>query len=234
MNPIFPYIVLLIGLLTSINTQAEPDGVQSQQSIMETVTAYVAQIINLPGEYELSFLPLDDRLNLPQCSTPLETFTATEVIKPGRNTIGVRCTSEKKWSIFTSVIIKNFQEVLVLLQSVARGQVLTEQQLTLERRDVSNLRGDFLNQIEQAVNKQVIRPLTSGSIISVKDLAEPKLIKRGDHVVISSTNPNFSIRMNGIATMDGVKGQLIRVKNQNSGRLIDATVVEPGLVSVDH
>jgi flagella basal body P-ring formation protein FlgA len=33
--------------------------------------------------------------------------------------------------------------------------------------------------------------------------------------------------------MDGTKGQRISVKNQNSGRIINATVIELGLVSVD-
>jgi len=40
--------------------------------------------------------------------------------------------------------------------------------------------------------------------------------------------------MNGVAMMDGTKGQLISVKNQNSGRIINATVIEPGLVSVNY
>lgn len=38
--------------------------------------------------------------------------------------------------------------------------------------------------------------------------------------------------MNGVAMMDGIKGQSIRIKNENSGRIINATVIEPGLVSV--
>jgi flagella basal body P-ring formation protein FlgA len=32
--------------------------------------------------------------------------------------------------------------------------------------------------------------------------------------------------------MDGTKGQRIRVKNENSGRIISATVIEEGLVAV--
>jgi flagellar basal body P-ring formation protein FlgA len=38
--------------------------------------------------------------------------------------------------------------------------------------------------------------------------------------------------MNGVAMMDGTKDQLIRIKNENSGRIISATVIEAGLVSV--
>jgi flagella basal body P-ring formation protein FlgA len=146
----------------------------------------------------------------------------------------VRCNAEKKWSISTSAIIKTYQMVAVLSQPLQRGEIITRQHLSIEKRDVSNLREDFVTQIEQAENKQVTRQLNSGTILSLNNLAEPKLIKRGDKVVISTTKSEFSIRMSGVAMMDGAKGQLIQVKNQNSGRIISATVVEPGLVAVNY
>lgn len=207
---------------------------QSHESIAEAVKAYIAQNINLPGEYEVNLTPLDSLLNLPQCAVPLEVFTTTDLIKAGRTTIGVRCNAAKKWSIFTSAIIKTYQMVVVLSQPVQRGEIITRQHLAIEKREVSNLREDFVTQIEQAENKQVTRPLGTGSILSLRYIVEPKLIKRGDKVVISTTKQDFSIRMNGVAMMDGAKGQLIQVKNQNSGRIISATVVEPGLVSVNY
>jgi len=177
---------------------------------------------------------LDSRLNLPQCAEPLEVFTTTDLIKAGRTTIGVRCNAEKKWSIFTSVIIKTYQMVVVLSQPIRRGEIITRQHLAIEKREVSKLREDFVIQMEQVENKQVTRQLDAGTILSLRNIAEPKLIKRGDKVVISTTKSDFSIKMNGVAMMDGTKGQLISVKNQNSGRIINATVIEPGLVSVNY
>jgi flagella basal body P-ring formation protein FlgA len=209
-------------------------GSQSHESIAEAVKAYIAKNINLPGEYEVSLVPLDSRLNLPQCAEPLEAFIPNALIKAGRSTIGVRCNAEKKWSIFTSAIIKTYQMVAVLSQPIQRGEIITRQHLAIEKRDVSNLREDFVTQIEQAENKQATRQLNTGTILSLSNLVEPKLIKRGDKVVISTTKSDFSIRMSGVAMMDGTKGQLIKIKNQSSGRIINATVVEPGLVSVNY
>jgi flagella basal body P-ring formation protein FlgA len=123
---------------------------------------------------------------------------------------------------------------VVLSQPIQRGEIFTRQHLAIEKREVSNLREDFVTQIEQIENKQATRQLNTGTILSLRTLVEPKLIKRGDKVVISTTKPDFSIRMSGVAMMDGAKGQLIKVKNQNSGRIINATVIEPGLVSVNY
>jgi len=226
-------LILALTLIASAAAYAE-QGSQSHESIAEAVRGFIAQNINLPGEYEVSLTPLDSRLNLPQCAEPLEAFTSNGLIKAGRMTVGVRCNVEKKWSIFTSAIIKTYQMVVVLSQPIQRGEIFTRQHLAIEKREVSNLRDDFVTQIEQVENKQATRQLNTGTIISPKNLVEPKMVKRGDKVVISTAKPEFSIRMNGIAMMDGTKGQLITVKNQNSGRIINATVIEPGLVSVNY
>jgi len=207
---------------------------QSHESISEVAKDYIARNIHFSGEYEINLMPLDSRLVLPQCTEPLEAFTTTDTIKAGRNSIGVRCNAENKWSIFTSAAIKVYQMVVVLSQPIQRGETLTPQHFSIERRDVSNLREDFVTQPEQIENKQAVRSLTAGAILSTRNFVEPKLIKRGDKVVISAGKTDFSIRMNGIAIMDGTQGQLIRIKNQNSGRIINATVVEPGLVSVNY
>ncbi|WP_333874542.1 flagellar basal body P-ring formation chaperone FlgA [Methylobacter sp.] len=228
-------IPLILALAFIFFTAAHAEqGSQSHESIAEAVKAYVEQNINLPGEYEMTLTPLDSRLNLPQCAEPLDIFTTSDLIKAGRTTIGVRCNTEKKWSIFTSVIIKTYQMVVVVSRPIQRGEIITRQHLAIEKREVSNLREDFATQPEQVENKQVTRQLNAGTILSLRNIVEPKLIKRGDKVVISTTKPDFSIRMSGIAMMDGIKGQLISVKNQNSGRIINATVVEPGLVSVNY
>ncbi len=225
-------LILALALICATTAHAE-QKMQSHLAISTAVTDYIAQHIKLQGEYEATFLPLDSRLNLPECSEALEVFSTTDVIKAGRITLGVRCNSGQKWSMFTSTIIKLYQSIVVLAQPIQRGAILTREYLALERRDVSNLRDDFITQIEHAENKQVLRQLAMGTVLSPKNLVEPKLVKRKDAVVISSTSAGVSIKMKGIAMMDGTKGQRISVKNQNSGRIINATVIEPGLVSVD-
>ncbi|MGZ5619942.1 MAG: flagellar basal body P-ring formation chaperone FlgA [Methylobacter sp.] len=227
------FLILALAFIFFTTAHAE-EGSQSHESIAEAVKGYIAQNINLPGEYEVNLIPLDSRLNLPQCPEPLEVFTTTDLIKAGRTTVGVRCNTGKKWSIFTSAIIKTYQMVVVLSRPIQRGEIITRQHLAIEKRDVSNLREDFATQTEQVENKQATRQLDTGTILSLRNLTDPKLIKRGDNVVISTAKTGISIRMNGLAMMDGTKGQLIKIKNQNSGRIIDATVIEPGLVFVNY
>jgi flagella basal body P-ring formation protein FlgA len=225
------FVILTLALGFFMSGHAE-QKFQSHDSIYELVKNTVARNINTSADYEISVIPLDSLLKLPECTEPLEAFTAIDLIKAGRTSIGVRCNAEKKWSIFTSAIIKIYETVIVLSRPVQRGEIITRQHLAIEKRDVSKLRGDFITQVEQIENKQAARQMPAGAVLGLRSFIEPRLIKRGDKIVISSVQPAFAIRMNGIAMMDGTKGQFIRIKNENSGRIINATVIEPGLVSV--
>jgi flagella basal body P-ring formation protein FlgA len=224
-------IILALAIVFFTPSHAE-QKFQSHDSIYELVKDTVARNINTSAEYEISVLPLDSQLKLPECTEALEAFTAADSIKAGRTSIGVRCNAEKKWSISTSAVIKIYESVIVLSRPVERGDLITSQHLAIEKRDVSKLRGDFVTQTEQVENKQATRYLPAGAILGLKSVTEPRVIKRGDKVIISTTQPAFAIRMNGAAMMDGSKGQRIKVKNENSGRIISATVIEAGLVAV--
>jgi flagellar basal body P-ring formation protein FlgA len=225
------FALVALGLVVSVPCGAE-EKTQSLDSLYGFVKETIEQSVKTSAEYEISVLPLDNQLKLPECTKPLEVFKATDLVKAGRATIGVRCDAEKKWSLFVSAIIKVYEHVIVLTRAVQRGELITGQYLAVEKRDVSKCRGDFLTQPGQVENKQAARNLPAGTILGARSVVEPPMVKRKDKITISSAQPGFAIQMSGIAMMDGVKGQLIRVKNENSGRIIGATVIEPGLVLV--
>jgi flagellar basal body P-ring formation protein FlgA len=224
-------IYILVLTLVVFKTGYTNQQFQSHNSIYEFVKNTVVQNITAT-EYEISVLPLDSQLKLPACQRPLEAF-AISAMNVGRTAIGVRCDAEKKWSIFITAIIQVYETVVVLAQPVQRGEIITLQHLATEKRDVSKLRGNFITLTEQIENKQAARYLSAGTILGLNSFVEPKAIKRGDKIIISARQPDFTIRVEGVAMMDGIKGQRIRVKNENSGRIINATVMESGVVVVE-
>ena len=209
---------------------AEPQW-QTHESIYEAVKSYVAQNINTTAEYEINLVPLMDRLNLPLCTQPIQAFTPNP-IKTGRASINVRCNVGKKWAIFVSATITPFERIVIATRPLQSGETVTGQHAALVRKDVSQLHGNYLTQLDQVLNKQAIRTLPVGTVLMLKDFAEPILVKRGDHVLITSSGSGVAIKMNGIVQTEGRRGQMIHVKNQNSGRVINATVIDSGQVSV--
>jgi flagella basal body P-ring formation protein FlgA len=222
---------LLALSLTLVTTSYAEQNNQSHEAIYELVKQTLTNKIKADN-YEINVLPLDNLLKLPECTQALTAVMAGDVVNAGRITVGVRCDTGSKWSIFTSAIVKLFDQVLVLAQPIQQGEIISPQHLTMEKRDVSILRGDFITRVEQLENKQATRYLPKGTILSLKYFAEPLLIKRGDRVTISAIKTTFNIEMKGIAMSDGLKNQRISVKNESSGRIISATVIEAGRVLV--
>ncbi len=223
-------LTFAIALFFTNAPHAEPQW-QSHESIYEAVKSYVAQNINTTTEYEINLVPLMDRVNLPLCLQPIQVSTPN-LVKAGRTAINVRCNIGKTWAIFVSINVTPFEKIVVLTQPLQHGETITEHQVTLARRDVSSLHENYLTQLDAVLHKQVARNLATGTILMAKDLVEPKLVKRGERVVITAEKSGIGISMNGIAQSDGSRGQVIRVKNQNSERVINATVVNAGKVSV--
>lgn len=225
-------ITISLALVVFLATVHAEQRFQSHDAIYAAVRSAIEKKINHSIEYEINVIALDSQLQLPECAMPLEAYVKADIVKAGRTTVGVRCNTQNKWTIFSSAVVKFFAAVMVLTEPVQRGEIIAGQMLVSEKRDVSTLREDYFTQAEQVENKQAARALAAGTILSLRNLSEPKLVKKGDKVVISTTQTAFSITMSGLAMMDGRKGQLIKVKNLSSGRIINATVIEPGLVSV--
>lgn len=211
-------------------------GAAEQLQTLESIYGFVKETIennmDIPGETEISVLPLDDQLKLAQCSKPLEAYRTGSPLKAGRVSVGVHCDGEKKWSIFVSAVIKAYEPVIVLTRPVQRGEIITRAHVAIEKKDVSAARGDFVTDVGQVENKQAVRNLPQGAILGVKSVVQPPMIKRKDQVTIRTGESAFSIQMSGVALMDGVKGQAIKVKNESSGRVITGVVLEPGVVLV--
>lgn len=224
--------VLGIILLTGHLSLANASQYQSISSIQEAIRHYIALNIASSTEYKETLGHIDTRLKLPQCDKPLNIFTQKATLKAGRNSIGVKCISKKKWTIYTSAIIKIYKDVLVLSQPIKRGEFYSKSILQLQKREVSSLRSGFFTDMQSIINKQASRNLNLGAVVTQSNVSEPKLVKRGEKVTIKINSPNLEISVAGIALMDGIKNQNIRVKNINSKQIVQATVEKQGQVVV--
>lgn len=224
-------------LILSISCYAEQifaSRFQSLVSIDEAVRHFIASDLPSESEYKVTLSQFDNRLKLAKCSAPLKIFIRNGSIKPGRNSIGIKCNSPKKWTIYNSAKISIYKDIVSLSQPIHRGEIFSKNSLQLERKDTATLRSGYFTDLKAIVNKQATRNLSLGSVINKSNITEPRLIKRGEKVHIKINSPNLEISATGIAMMDGVKNQNIKVKNQKSRQIIQATVVKPGLVVVTY
>lgn len=223
---------LLLPLLL-VDTSAWPAQTQSLDSIREAVHRFVAaQPQRYIGTPRVDIGQLDPRLRLSSCATPLQVSFPRGSRLSGNTTVGVRCRKPKPWTVYVPLRISLFKKVVVTTRPVSRGLPLKRDDLMLQNRDLANLTRDYLTDPKLAVGMVARRPLSMGSVLSPDMLQAPRLIRRGEQITIIAKSAGLEVRMAGEALADGARGEIIRVRNLLTKKVIQAVVTETGIVKV--
>jgi flagella basal body P-ring formation protein FlgA len=118
-------------------------------------------------------------------------------------------------------------------QTVMKGYILAPGDLTTA--EVGNLvlpKSAVLDD-SSLIGMEVTRPLRAGMPIPKDSLRFPPEAYKGKSVTITLTQPGMEISTSGKALQDGYKGDNIRVFSNLNQKVINATVIAPGVVSVN-
>jgi flagella basal body P-ring formation protein FlgA len=128
--------------------------------------------------------------------------------------------------------ISYFDSVLVAAHLIRRHDYLNSDNVIRQRREVTYQTEPALNKYDEIENKWVKRNINQDQIITA-DLIEPvPLIKRYSMVDIIYNGPAFEISVVGKAFEAGSRGDIIRVQNSQSKKIIAATVIDDKTVEV--
>ena len=128
--------------------------------------------------------------------------------------------------------VRVFADVLVAAKPIARLQVLSADNLIYQRMDTARLPSGYVTDSAKLSGLAVKRAITPGTIVTDSLVAKPVMIKRGSSVVIHARSGEIEITAAGQALQDGVEGQIIRVQNINSKRIVTAKVIDEGIVQI--
>ncbi len=221
--------VCMVLLCQSANVQALVENIDQ----METK---VAQF--LTDEYkasdavkvEIKVNNLDQRLRLAKCDQE-HSLILKDISKSGGNVnVEVSCKGTISWTILVPALARVYRPVAIASRNLERGNVITENDLTTEVKDISNFRMGFALIPEALIGKELKSAINKGETFRNSSLDSPLVIRRGDTVSMEATIGDISVRTNGTAVSDGRIGQQIKVKNLQSARVINARVVASGRV----
>lgn len=124
-------------------------------------------------------------------------------------------------------------QVTVLTRSVTRGDVISADDLRLERQPRTRF-ATVHGPIDPAdvVGRQARRSLRAGQPISASDFARPQVVSRGDVVTVVYRTNALQVTGRGQAQQAGAVGDQVPVLNPQSKRTLHAVVVGAGLVEV--
>lgn len=123
-------------------------------------------------------------------------------------------------------------EVAVVSRPLERGATVKASDITLERRPRDVVPVDAALDGAPLPGRVARRALGSGTMVRTGDLARPELVGRGDLVTVVYDAPGMSLSMRAKASEAGALGDVIPVVNPGSKKILQATVVAPGRVSV--
>jgi len=126
-----------------------------------------------------------------------------------------------------------FIPVVVARLPIRRGEIITEDKLRLMRKYIRNSFNDFFTRKRDILGKRAKTNIGVGEII-YRDMVEvPPVIRRGERITIVAESDTLKITAPGIAKQDGRIGEIIRVQNLLSKKIITGSVLNDHTVKVN-
>ena len=163
---------------------------------------------------------IDPRINIKPCDTPL-TINIPEKFTSRNVNVKVSCNSPTAWQIYLTAKINTYLPVVIAKYSINKGNLLDSGNVELTYQNNYKIRGEFIENPEEVYGSKAKRKITKGHKISRKNMC---IICKGESVAIVATSNNLTINTSGLALEDGNKGDHIKVKNKQSGKVITAEV----------
>ncbi len=222
-----------LGQLAHATTMSHPEQlIDATEQFLEQAVADYLRRGDIEARHEISVNRLDPRLRLAQCDRPLEARLGGSAQPIGRVTVRVSCTGSSPWSVFVPAQVRLYRQVIVANRSLLRDSRLSEADVSLAERDVSNLTQGYLTRMDEVLGNKLTRPVQPDQVIAPNQMELAEVVRKGDQVVITARSGAINVRMPGEAMADGAPGKQIPVKNQRSGRVVKARVIGPGHVEV--
>lgn len=184
-------------------------------------------------------LMVSDRRTFFKCAEPL---TFSPRIENDWSTVEVNCASEN-WS----TVLRNnrtFQieeeleqpfdplksKTVVVKKNITQGEVITEDHLTYSFQISDDLPGGFTT-MSDIIGRKAKFNLARGAVIKTRQLEIVYPVEKGKAVLVVANNARLSITVNAIALEAGQLGDMIKVKNSTSGKILNAIVTGEKKVS---
>ena len=228
------FFQLAILAMLIICHSASAKALQSLDVLQAQVEDFIAENTqNVNGKVEFTVKPLDKRLRLPDCSDSLNVFLPSGSRLEGNATLGVKCTNPSKyWTVYISAKLKIYKPVVVAKHPLERGKLISTADLTTQVQEISRLRASYYSEPQQVIGKVTSRRIAIGAALTSSSVKTPPLVKRGEQVTIIANVNALEIRMSGKALANGKAGDVIKVRNSNSNRVVHGKVIKAGVVQV--
>jgi flagella basal body P-ring formation protein FlgA len=184
-------------------------------------------ILTIPNEQSQIVLPHDQPAKAEIQSLRVEknrnTFEAVLAAPSNENPIKL---------LHVSGTIQRLVDVPVLREPLRNGTVIGKNDIEIIEVREQDLQHDTVLKPENLIGTTPRRLLTAGETINAGDIEQPRIVARGENVVLIFANGPLQLTAQGKALEHGAIGDIIRVMNTSSNKTIEGTVTASKEITV--
>jgi flagella basal body P-ring formation protein FlgA len=227
----YPLGLLGFGLTLAL---AQAQGAPNLHDLNEVAATARAVVSETAPSATIDIAPLDPRIRLPRCDSPLTaSLPAAQTITGSRITVRVQCNGPTPWNLAVYAEVSVEMPVVVSTRALRGGQPIAATDLEIVTRRVAGIGQCCATEPDEVIGHTVRRPIGSGEPIRLEALEMPPAIRRGELVTIIASNPGMEIRATGVALADARSGEPVRIRHSSSLRIVQARADTPGVARVD-
>jgi flagella basal body P-ring formation protein FlgA len=182
--------------------------------------------------YFISAAAPDPRLQLARCARPLQAALVPAAQVRDRNMVQVRCTAPVAWMVQLIVTVGSEADVLVTRSPLARGAQPAQADFSIERRRLAGPPGDRIGSLAQLHGLRLRRSIAAGTVLTSDALEPQPVVRRGETVTLVAESAGFEVRESGRALSDAAPGDVVRIQNVNSLKIVEGRADEAGIVRI--
>ncbi|MCK5127155.1 MAG: flagellar basal body P-ring formation protein FlgA [candidate division Zixibacteria bacterium] len=165
---------------------------------------------------DVKIIPLTEKRPRGRFPIRIELFQNDEMIARGSASINVRV----------------FKDLLVPVRRIKRHELLFDDMFELKRFDVTSLSERMLANYDELSACRSRQNLSPDRYIPTTRIEKIPEVDNGTQVSIIGKSDIFEIKVRGIALQQGYVGELIKVKNIDSKKILTGRIIAPGVVEV--
>jgi len=217
------------AVLTRASTQITAEMIQS------AVLRKVKESLKTDkGDIEIMFDNRNLAVNLPADRAPdfsLVNFTYDAPAHRFRTELVAQTSAHPvQLPVSGRVIVK--KSLPVLTRRLAAGTTIGNSDLNWISVNEEQVTADVIADASGLVGQELRHDQAEGEVLRSRDVISPRLVTRGSLVTLKIETPLMLITAQGRAMQDGAKGDVVRITNVQSNRVVEGTVEASGVVRV--
>ncbi|MDR3354660.1 MAG: flagellar basal body P-ring formation chaperone FlgA [Synergistaceae bacterium] len=152
-------------------------------------------------------------------------------VQPGARSVTVKLIDDDGRKVSRQIKLRWFQPVVYSTKALHRGSVVNRSDLRMRVGEIG-MTGTYAWLPEQVVNASLRQSIGPGRPIAAGDVTRPDLVRPGSSVTLIARVNGLGIETHGIAMQRGGIGDVIKVKNLSSKKVLSGKIIDAGTVLI--